>query len=150
MAGQIIRAADHLPAVFAEDPSNLTNLTNTGWAAGDPALSITFTAPTSGRGRIDIAATIDEDTDAGGVRCSVEVREGGPTGAVVFSPSLDNGIRRYWSVAAPENETDSAFVFLSGLNPGGIYWAQFQFQIRTTPTGGLDIDHRVILYQPLT
>jgi hypothetical protein len=51
-AGQPIRAADFPPAVWAQDITTISNPTNTSYAAGSPEVSVTFTAPTSGRALI--------------------------------------------------------------------------------------------------
>lgn len=150
LAGQIIRAQDFPPSVFGEDATDLDNVTNTDWAAGSPALSITFQAATTGRGRIDVWALLDEDSNGGGIRCSVQVRKGSSSGAIVYEPGSTAGVASYWVNAPSMNESASGFVYLSGLESGAAYWAQFQHQVNGTPTGALDIAHRALLYTPLT
>ncbi|CAM3433716.1 hypothetical protein [Stackebrandtia soli] len=150
LAGQPIRAVDHPPSVYVADPTDLENITNTTWSPGTPDVSMTITAPTSGRARIDIWAMVDEDSDGGGVYLSVEVRHGNPTGPVIHAPSTTTGgIAAYWVDAAPMNTSASGWVFLSGLEPGAVYWVQLQHMVRDPATGGLDIAHRAILYTPL-
>lgn len=141
-AGQPVRAADWPPVAWTSDATTITNPTNTSYAAGSPATSTTFVAPTSGRVLIIIGGGLGNSAGANRIFLSPEVRLTDASGTVVLAPSVTNRGISSDNVAVGFHYGSRESV-LEGLTPGQTYFIRTMHAVATdggTNTG--DIEHR--------
>lgn len=129
-AGQIVRAIDFTPLVRAELSDAFEDFSTTDYEPSEPAVAVTFIAPSSGIVRFTTSDILDADPTPAieRIRTDVEVRITDAEGTVVHSPTVTDaqGIH----VDFPEDDnvrtTWPGWRYLSGLTPGQMYWAQLQ------------------------
>jgi hypothetical protein len=132
-AGQVIRAVDAPPAVHAFDSTTQTNL-GSAFAPGSPDVSLTFTAPTSGRVMVVVSGGIRTNGSSGarGV-LAPEIREDDASGNIVqgsvtsvnawTNSAFNTSNYQYGSrvTLAPISTNGS---FIMALRPGRTYFAR--------------------------
>lgn len=135
-AGQIVRAVDFTPPVRAESTDEFEDFSTTDYEPTEPAVEVTFIAPSSGIVRFTVSDRIDADVPNERIRTDIQVRITDAEGTVVHSPTVtdaqgihvdfpdDGSIRTNWP----------GWRYLSGLTPGQTYWAQLRHN-----TAGMDI-----------
>lgn len=118
---------DHVATDFPN--FNTIIFTPTGTAA-----TITFRVRRTGQGNIRIYVRADADAAGERFEADVEIRRDNSAGAIVHSPSVqDGGIAWEWSATLGSNQNfygERPFEPLA-LTPG-IYWAQLQFNTQGT------------------
>jgi len=148
-AGQRILAQDFTAAVTASDTTTQTNITGTSGSpnAGSPTVTVTVTAPTSGK----IAFTIGgRFRDAGASATMVldwTLREGTGSGSIVLNTGDSN--RRIEMTAETDARTQNwtRTYIATGLTPGQVYFAQLYHW--ATPSGSADVIARYLATVPL-
>lgn len=148
-SGQPVKALDYPPAVWSQDTTTISNPTNTAYAAGTPSVSLTFTAPTSGRVLIIIGGGCGNSATADRIFMSPEVRLTSVAGAVVLSPSVTN---RGWTsdMCSSGHAYGSRESVLEGLTPGQVYFARVMHAVATDAGAQTaDIAARDITVAPL-
>ncbi|MEU8199299.1 hypothetical protein AB0C10_36495 [Microbispora amethystogenes] len=148
-AGLPIRAADFPPPVWAQDTTAINNPAITSYIAGTPQVSVTFTAPPSGRILLIVGGGLGNSAASDRIALSPEVRLTNSSGQIVLSPSVTS--RGF----TPDN-CSSGFVYgsresvLEGLTPGQVYFARVMYAVfddgRTVTA---DISCREIVAVPL-
>lgn len=145
-AGQIVRALDFTEARYAADIGNIDNVTETTPQIGDPEVSVTVIAPTSGKLGIVIGGGAD---DSAGERVFLEplVREGSSTGADVFvGEQQTTGWGSSPGATAPMYGGGIPHI-VSGLTPGAAYWCAVTYRVSGGTTA--DVNSRTIFVVPL-
>jgi len=139
-AGRPVRAVDWPPAVWAQDITQINNLSGSSYQAGTPPVSVTFTAPTSGRVLLIVGGGLGNSAGADRIFLSPEVREGtDSSGAVVLAPSVTN--RGFGS-----DKCSSRFHYgsresvLEGLTPGQTYFARVMYAVVDDTSGSATAD----------
>lgn len=149
-AGRPVRALDYPPAAWAQDATQINNPTNASYITGTPEVSVTFTAPTSGRVLIVVGGGLGNGAAGDRIFLSPEVRLTNSSGAVVLSPSVTN--RGFGSdIAAGAFHYGSRESVLDGLTPGQLYYAVVKYVVATGDAGAStqDIAARDIAVVPL-
>lgn len=148
-AGQIIRALDFPPTVYARQSAVIAH-TSSSLVPTSPACSATFVAPTSGRVLITFSVRWDPEAAADRMEADVEVREGSASGAVVrgasvnFDGSID--IESATSGAAL-HDNQPGWAWVEGLTPGDVYYAQVCIN---TDSKAFDIEDQSLIIQPVS
>ncbi len=143
-AGQPVRAADWPAVAWASDSTSIANPSNNTYIAGTPTVSVTFTAPTSGRVLLIVGGGVGNSAGANRIFLSPEVRLTDSSGAVVLTPSVTNRGFSSDNVAVGHHYGSRESV-LEGLTPGQTYFARVMYTV--TSDGGTnpaDIEHRDI------
>lgn len=143
-AGQPVRAVDWPAAAWASDSTTITNPSGSSYQAGSPAVSVTFTAPTSGRVLLIVGGGLGNSAGANRIFLSPEVRETNVSGAVVLTPSVTNRGFSSDNVAVGFHYGSRESV-LEGLTPGQTYFARVMHAVVDDGGGSTgDIEHRDI------
>ncbi len=154
-AGAPISELDAPPSVSAFNSDPQENLSNTTPAAGTPDLSVTFTAPTSGRVLGIVGGGLRDNGSDRRVTLSLEIREDNAVGAIVQSPGVsetgwsnagvNTGNYQYGSraIIAPIDASG----FITALTPGRTYFAHVMQSVNGGST--CDIFFRDITIVPL-
>ena len=116
LAGSIVRALDTPPTQW--DAQGMATTTSTTFEAAGTDCAVTFTAPTTGRVMISIAARMINSGTGGTLACP-ETREGAVigSGAIVEVAIEANTISHYGASFSAQGKTS----LLSGLTPGAVY-----------------------------
>lgn len=147
LVGATIKSQDFPAAVYQQDTTTLTDVSNTTYATGSPVVDVTFTAPTSGRVWLLIGAGM---SDSGGNRpfVSAEVYEGvDATGTLILAADdITHGVVGVNTATRGLNISRATNV--TGLTVGATHYARLVHRV----TGGttIDIDQRDITVIPLT
>lgn len=148
-AGELVKALDYPPAVWAQDTTTITNPSNNSYTAGSPQVGVTFTAPTSGRVLLIVGGGVGQNA-GNRIFLSPEVRVGSASGAVVLTPSVTNRGFSSDNVAVGFHYGSRESV-LEGLTPGVVYYARVMYAVATSDGAGnnADISCREIGVVPL-
>lgn len=147
LVGSTIRAADFPPTVQSMDDTVIANITSTTFINGSPEVSVTFTAPTSGRVLIINGGGLRNNSGAAQVFIDSEVRETNGSGTVVKSSSVTGDGTLSCADESLGFEYKSRAYVLEGLTPGGTYFARIQYRVSGGNTA--DITARTIIVQPI-
>jgi hypothetical protein len=148
-AGTIVKGLDTPPTIDANQSGSYT-ATNTGYdvavtggAYADCA--VVFTAPTTGRVLLHIAATARNATAGAPARVAPEVRTGGTigTGTIVFAAAHINSVQQ----ADTNLHRAGAAVLVTGLTPGAVYNARL---LHMVSSGTGTFAERTIIAAPST
>lgn len=145
-AGQIIRALDFTAAQYAADPGNIPDVIETTPQIGNPEVSVTVVAPTSGRLGIIVGGG---GVDSAGNRVLLEplVRAGSSAGADVSATDVQ--VSGWGSSPGATAAMYGGGIphIVSGLTPGAVYWCAVTYRV----TGGstADVAARSIFVLPL-
>lgn len=128
---------------------NIENHNTEEFEPTSPALEITFIAPQSGKGRIDIHTSLDADSVGDRIEWDVEIRRdnsGGDLFSAAGSP-ISGGVGRwFWDPDFPFRNNYTVMKYIEGMTPGATYWAQLQFNTIGTD---MDISQQAMLYTPI-
>ncbi|WP_049562248.1 hypothetical protein [Nonomuraea sp. SBT364] len=134
-AGRPVRALDFPPAAWAQNSTQINNPSNSGYITGTPEVSVTFTAPTSGRVLLIVGGALGNGAGGDRIFLSPEVRETNSSGDLVLSPSVTS--RGFGSdICAGAFHYGSRESVLEGLTPGQLYYAVVKYAVATTDSGG--------------
>jgi hypothetical protein len=145
-AGTQVRALDFPPAAWASDSTAQTNVSSGSFVPGSPEVGVTFTAPTSGRVRVDVSGGVRDDTGQWRGVIAFEVYEGNTAGAkVVSASSRANGMSSIAEATAYQFHSRGSLV--EGLAPGAVYYARLMQAV----SGGTSVDilHRSLIVYPV-
>lgn len=154
-AGAPMSELDAPPAVSGYENTAQLNVSNTTFAAGSPDLSVTFTAPTSGRVLVIVGGGLRDNGGTNRIFLAPEIREDDSSGAIVQSPDIsvnswsnapvNTSNYQYGSraIIAPFNTTS----FDTALEPGRTYFARVTQAVDGGTTA--DIFNREITIVPV-
>lgn len=151
LAGSKIRAADFPETVYAQDTTANDNVSSTSYVTGVPEVGVTFIAPTTGRVKISVGASMRNDAaNTDRVAVTAQVFQTNASGTEVLAPTVFRGVSTDGIASAGNYCTYGHTTLLTGLTPGQQYYAR-TMQIKfgsagTTP----DIAMRDILVEPAT
>lgn len=148
LVGSVIQPEDFPPTVWSSDNTDANNVTDTAFTNGSPEVSVTFTAPTSGRVLIINGGGCRNNTGADQVFIDSEVRETNGSGSVVRAASVTGDGTISCADESLAHEYKSRAYVLSGLTPGGTYFARIQYRT-TSGNGTADVAARSIIVQPI-
>jgi len=121
-AGSTVTALDTPPSAFVTDGTDIVGFTNTAFASGSPIVGVAFTAPTTGRVRIDwhsrfnpssaVAAQVGFAIRTGAVLGSGVLVQDGLNENCLESPPTSGGAGRVQA---------GTFYIMTGLTPGATY-----------------------------
>lgn len=149
-AGQRILAADFTDSASSEDSTAQSNITATSGAlsAGSPTVSVTFTAPTSGKALVSIGMRCRDDGAASSIVLDWELREDDVAGDVILATgSVDRRMEISIDSASSRTFNWTRDYLATGLTPGQVYYIRLMFY--ATPTGSADIIHRRLHVVPI-
>lgn len=133
-AGREVLALDYPPAVWAQSTTRIEAPSNSSYATGSPEVSVTFTAPTSGRVLLIVGGGLGEAAGADRIFLSPIVRVGSSSGPVVLPPSVTSrGFGSDNCSVGPHFGSRESV--LDGLTPGQTYYAAVQHVVATTDAG---------------
>jgi hypothetical protein len=144
-AGTTVLAQDTPPTVQADEPTDLTGLSGTSYAAGTPECGTTFIAPTTGRIKVHVYGRLGSN-GTNRTYLSVQVYEGtDDSGVIVQDGDDNNSVSEQGSVSFQGKGMD---VVVSGLTPGATHFARTVHRV----SGGSDgaVYHRRIIVAPAT
>lgn len=148
-AGRPVKALDYPPAVWAQSSTQINNPVVGGYVLGTPSVTVTFTAPTSGRVLLIVGGGAGNSAGADRIFLAPEVRETSSGGALVLAPSAP---ARGWAsdMCASAFTYGSRETVLDGLTPGQVYWAAVKYSVvnDSGPTTA-DIAAREIVVVPI-
>jgi hypothetical protein len=133
-AGRPVQAVDYPPAVWAQDTTQINNPNNSSYITGTPEVSVTFTAPTSGRVLMVVGGGLGNGAGGDRIFLSPEVRLTNSSGALVLAPSVTN--RGFASdICAGQFHYGSRESILDGLTPGQVYYAVVKYVVAINDAG---------------
>ena len=148
LVGSKVKAADFPPTVWASDNTDVNNITATTFQNGSPEVSVTFTAPTSGRVLIINGGGLRNNTGADQLFIDSEVRLTNGSGTVIRSSSVTGEGTISCADESLAHEYKSRAYVLSGLTPGTTYFARVQYRASAGTTTA-DLSARSIIVQPI-
>lgn len=148
LVGNKIAAADFPPTVGAADNTDINNIADTSFVTGSPEVAVTFIAPTSGKALIINGGGCRNNTGTDQVFLGVEVRQTNGSGTIVYSPTINGRDTLNCADQSTSHEYKSRCMVLSGLTPGGTYYARIQYRTRDGDSTA-DISSRSIIVQPI-
>lgn len=151
LAGTIVAALDTPPTVYAQDTTAITNISSTSYIPGTPEVGVTFIAPTTGRVMLSVGASMRNDAaNSDRVAVTAEIRENDASGAVFLAATVFRGVATDGIPTAGDYCTVGHTTLVTGLTPGGQYFARsMHIKFGSVGTTG-DIAMRDILVAPAT
>ncbi|MGP3917693.1 hypothetical protein [Nonomuraea sp. 10N515B] len=148
LVGAVISAQDFPPAVWASDTTANSDISSTSYIAGTPTVSVTFTAPTSGAVLLSVGVAASDNGGTNRVHLSPEVRENNVSGAVVLAADVTNrGVGTPGEASA--NTHRSRTTLLTGLTPGGTYFARTMHKVSGGTTADIAVREITVIPTPL-
>lgn len=147
-AGQRILAQDFTPAQFASDGTDHLNITTT-LTTGSPVVSVTFTAPTSGKVMIIVGARVRDDGNQSTPIIDWELREDDAAGAVVLSTGNEARRMEILTDNSTRTQNDTKSYIATGLTPGQVYYAQMYHAVGAGGGTTADVLFRQLAAVPL-
>ena len=146
-AGAPITAAEYPRAVTVRNTDSQVNITSTSYTPGDPVVSLTFVAPTSGQVLVTVGGGFRDNSSSNArVHLAPMIRLGGPTGAIAVNPDVaSNGAGGVGETRDYEYFSRTSLV--SGLIPGATYYAELQH--KASVAGGGDLTERDMTVVPV-
>ncbi len=141
--GSPIRAADFPPAVEVIETTTIADISSTSYAAGSPQCSVTFTAATSGRAKVDFWSRMQGDGTFR-VFVAIEVRETNVSGAVVEAASDTEALQGV--TVGPTSY--AGFMLLSGLTAGATYFVRTMHKVAGGTTSDVFTRRIIVTPQP--
>lgn len=146
LAGSIIRALDTPPTVSAESTTAILAFTDTSYAAGSPAVGVSFMACTTGRATIQWNGFLDNATSGTGqTYLSWRLGTGSTVGGGTEVLAADD--TRCLLMTGVDQLRNGASYLVTGLTAGSTYNVQLRHK-RITGTG--DITWRHVIVAPAT
>ncbi|MGI5286650.1 hypothetical protein ACQEVF_25380 [Nonomuraea polychroma] len=148
LVGAVISAEDYPPAKWAQDTTANSDISSTSYIAGTPTVSVTFTAPTSGAVLLSVGVAASDNGGTNRVHLSPEVRENDVSGTVVLAADVTNrGVGTPSSASA--NTHRSRTTLLTGLTPGGTYFARTMHKVSGGTTADISVREIIVTPTPL-
>lgn len=126
-AGDILKAIDEAPGVGSADATTVA-IATTAYAQSSPTFGVAFTAPTSGKVRINFRARCECKVNSSRVTVSAELAAGGTigSGAVIAAGTDDECIETRQDAAAATTPAltrinAGQYRYVTGLTPGNPY-----------------------------
>lgn len=141
--GSPIRAADFPPAVEVLETTSIDNISSTSYAAGSTQCSVTFTANTMGRAKIDWWGRMQGDGTFR-VFLGIEVRENNVSGTVIEAASDTEAAQ----TAVASTGTYPGMMLLSGLTSGGTYFVRTMHKVAGGTTSDIFTRRIIVTPQP--
>jgi hypothetical protein len=136
LIGATIKAADFPASVWAQDTTEILNITSTTFIPGTPEVGTTFVAPTSGRVLVFVGGAARAQTGDNRTFIVANVFEGASAaGTQVLSASVGfTGCG--FSLASTSYYYQSRVFRLPNLTPGATHYARVMYSV--TNTGATD------------
>ena len=145
-AGQIVRAVDFTPVVYASLSTQFTNFSTSDFEPTEPGVALTFIAPSSGVVRLAVSERLNADDPNERIRSDVEIRITDAEGTVVHSPTVTDaqGIHMDFPTEPDAGlyATFPGWRYVSGLEPGQTYWVQLQHN-----TAGMNLEAQNLIVE---
>ncbi|SET43624.1 hypothetical protein [Nonomuraea wenchangensis] len=152
LVGAKIKAADNPASVWAQDTTEISNISSTSWIAGSPEVGVTFVAPTSGKVLMFVGGSARANTGDDRIQMSANVFLGSnSSGTQILSPSVGfTGCG--FSAASTSYYYQNRLFHLTGLTPGSTYYARVMYSVVNTGTANNagDISCREIGVSPIS
>jgi hypothetical protein len=146
-AGQRVLAADFRSAVADSDDTTINNISSSTPTPGSPVVSVTFTAPTSGKALITVGGRMQDNGASSTMVFDYTVQEDDSGGSEILGTgSWDRRVElRGANSTATVNDSKSHVV--TGLTAGQVYYVELQYYV----TGGstADVINRQLSVVPL-
>ncbi len=145
--GQV--SADWWPeSVQDDDGTTISNITSTTYIAGSPVVSVTFTAPKSGRVGVCIGGGLVEQDAGNRVWISYELYLGtSSSGTLIHSGHDARGVNSSGDATASGDQTLGNMTMEERLTAGSTYYAQVVYRVSGGTTN--DVTRRRIIVIPL-
>lgn len=151
LAGSKVNALDTPPTVFVQDTTANTNISDTTYVTGTPEVGVTFTAPTTGRVKLSVGASMENNAaNADRVAVTVQVFETDSSGLEVLAPTVFRGVCTDGIAAVSSFCTYGHTTMLDGLTPGQQYYARCMQIKFGAAASTVDIAMRDLLVEPAT
>lgn len=148
LAGAQISARQWPESVQNDDGTTISNITSTTFITGSPVVSVTFTAPHSGRVGVCIAAGLREDSAGNRVWVTYELYLGtSSSGTLVHAGVEPRGVNSTGDATASGEQTHGNMSMEENLTPGATYYAQVVYRVSGGTTN--DVTRRRIIVIPL-
>lgn len=123
-----------------------TNLATSGttFLAGTPNLSISFTAPSSGKAMVSVAGNIEGGAGGGSCVLTFEVRVTNVSGTVIVAAADENGLL----VQGQNNVQAANRIIVTGLTAGGTYFVRTMHH-STLAGDNVNVFNRRLTVEPL-
>lgn len=122
-AGERVKALDFTAAQTDSDATTLSNISTTA-AAGSPEVSVTFTAPTSGKVQVSLSLRGQDDGAANATYLDLEVYETDVNGTqIITTGSVDRRLELRGNTSSTPQNASKTFI-LTGLTAGQVYFAR--------------------------
>ncbi|MFC9247743.1 hypothetical protein ACFT7S_28155 [Streptomyces sp. NPDC057136] len=138
LAGTTVQALDTPPVPYANDASDISGFTDIVFVSGTPVVGVVFTAPTTGRVRVDWHARF-QPASAVAAQVGFALRTGGTLGAgTVVQDGLNENCLESPNVSGAASRVQAGMFFIvSGLTPGSTYNAVVCHRMVAAGTGNL-------------
>jgi hypothetical protein len=133
-AGDIVRALDVPPSNVNINSATMSNFSNTVFEPGDPELSMTFIAPTSGAVLIFVGGGLRDNSGTNRIHMAPEVRVNNLLGNVVLYPGISANSWTNSAFQTAQYQYSSRMVPLSSLIPGQRYFARVMISVTSGST----------------
>ncbi|WP_433519033.1 hypothetical protein ACQP2T_28050 [Nonomuraea sp. CA-143628] len=132
LVGSKVKAADFPASVWAQDATEILNITSTTFITGSPVVATTFVAPTSGRVLVFVGGAARAQTGDNRVFIVANVFLGtSAAGTEVLSASVGfTGCG--FSLAATNYYYQNRTFQMSGMTPGSTYYARVMYSATNT------------------
>lgn len=135
-------------SVQSDDGTTISNITSTSYIAGSPVVSVTFTAPRSGRVGVCIGGGLREDSGGNRVWISYELYLGTSASGTLVHAGIDvRGVNSSGDATASGEQTHGNMSMEENLTPGATYYAQVVYKVSGGTTN--DVTRRRIIVFPL-
>ena len=147
-AGDQIDASWWPASVQSDDGTTISNISSTTYIAGSPVVSVTFTAPNSGRVGVCIGAGLVEQASALRVWVSYELYLGtDATGTLIHGGIDARGANSTGDATNSGEQVHGNMSMEENLTPGATYYAQVVHRVSGGTTN--DVTRRRIIVIPL-
>ncbi|MFF7183254.1 hypothetical protein [Streptomyces sp. NPDC008121] len=122
LAGTTVLAQDTPPVQFVTDGTDIVGFTDIVFTAGTPIVGVVFTAPTTGRVRVDWHSRF-QPTSAVAAQVAFALRSGSTLGAgAMVQDGLNEHCLETPNVSGSGSRVQaSMYSIVSGLTPGSVY-----------------------------
>lgn len=147
-SGDQISAGYWPESVQSDDGTTISNITSTSYITGSPVVSVTFTAPKTGRVGVCIGGGLVEQAAGNRTWISYELYLGSSASGTLIHAGIDvRGVNTSGDATASGDQTLGNMSMEENLTPGATYYAQVVYKV----TGGStnDITRRRIIVIPL-
>lgn len=148
LSGEQISAGYWPESVQDDDGTTISNITSTTFITGSPVVSVTFTAPKTGRVGVCIGGGLVEQAAGSRVWITYELYLGtSSSGTLIHAGVEPRGVNTSGDTTASGDQTLGNMSMEENLTPGATYYAQVVH--RTSGGATNDITRRRIIVIPL-